>query len=208
MAVITIPANLSTASMKWGQRRYDLNFSSGDAGSVQARVLAPPRWTLSFNAADHLTAIQAATWRTMLLDMEGQVNQLAVYDFGNQLPSGSATGGTWTVVTTAALGATSLTINMGPGNALTTLLKGDWLGLNQTTSSRQLVHVQADAASDGSGVITVNVKPSLRVAVNAGSTVVYSQPTALFRRVGADTQWSHDGFARGGYSLDLIESWE
>ena len=208
MAVITLPASLSTATMKWGQRRFDMNFSSGDAGTVQARVLAPPRWTLSFTAADALTATQAADWRAMILDMDGQVNQLAVYDFGNPIPQGTANSGSWTMNATATAGATSMQINLGVGNAGKTLLKGDWVGVNQSAISRQLLHVQSNATADGSGIITISFKPFLRVGVTSGTSVVYNQPTALFRRSGADTQWSHDGAVRGGYSLDLVESWE
>lgn len=207
MSVITLPATLSAVAIEWGQARFDLSFAGGDSGAQQSRVLAPPRWLASLVASDALTAALAAEWRALIMDLRGRTNVLALHDLGNPAPQGTARG-TWTANATAAAGATSIVINMGVGQAATTLKKGDWIGVNQSATSRQLLHVQADATANGSGIITVTVEPPLRVQVASASSMVWDKPTALFRQTTNESKWLQRSAVRSGYSLDLIESWE
>jgi hypothetical protein len=207
MSVIALPAALQTARMSWGQQRYDLNFAGGDSGAQQTRVLAPPRWLASILAPDIVNELNASEWSTLIMLLRGRVNVLALHYLGKPAPVGTMRG-TLTANAAALAGATSLVITGGAGQAATTLKKGDWIGVNQAATSRQLLHITADATANGSGVITVSFEPPLRVDVAAASSVVWDKPTALFRQIPTQSQWRHDGAIRSGYSLDMIESWE
>lgn len=193
--------------MTWGQARYDLNFSSGDTGAQQTRLLAPARWTAALNSPDILTETNASEWSALIMQLKGRVNTLALHYLGKPAPVGTMRG-TWTANATAAAGATSITINAGVGQASTTLKKGDFIGVGQSGTARQLLHITADATANGSGIITVSFEPALRVQVTASDSMAWDKPTALFRQTSNASQWTHRGAIRSGYSLDLIESWE
>ena len=206
MTVLTLPSNLDVMRVDWGQRRFDLRFDSGDAGTGQTRILAPARWTAGLVCPDQLSQAAAAVWRDLILRLQGRINQLALYDLGNPAPRGTMRG-TLTLSTAAAVGDVALAISGGAGQAGTTLLTGDWIGIG-SGATRQLVCIAADATANGAGLINVAISQSVRVAQLLGSSVVWDKPTALFRQVSADSNWSHERAIRSGYALDLIESWE
>lgn len=206
MSVITLPAALRIARVDWGQLRTDLEFGDGDAGVSQARVLAPPRWTVALSPPPHLRADQAALWRDTIFALEGRVNQLAVPYLELLAPRGTMRG-TLTLAADAAYGDRTLSVTGGAGQAGTTLLQGDFIGVG-TGATRQLVSVAADSTANGSGVISVTVRQPMRWAQSSGSAVAWSQPTALFRQRSSSSSWSYERRQRTGYGLDLVESWE
>lgn len=206
MSILTLPSNLDVMRVDWGQRRYDLRFDNADVGSGQTRVLAPPRWTAGLVCPDQLSQAAAAVWRDLILRLQGRVNQLALYDMGNPAPRGTMRG-TLTLNAAAAVGDVTLSVTGGAGQAGTTLLVGDWVGIGSGLT-RQLVSVAADATANGSGVIALTISQPVRWAQLIASAVAWDKPTALFRQVGTDASWSHQRAIRSGYTLDLIESWE
>lgn len=207
MSVVALPQNLPVKSQTFGIRDFNLTFANGDTGASQVKVLAPQRYTCSLVSEERIPVLaQAAMWRALIHSLNGQVNQLAVFDYLNPVPRGTARGA-W-IAAAAAAGATSLSIEMGADQAGKTLLQGDWIGVNQGGGQRQLLHVQADAVANVSGVAVVSVKPALRVPLVAMSPVIWDRPTCLMRRTTADTSWSSQVRAQGGFSLDLMESWE
>lgn len=207
MSIITLPSDVRVLRIDWGVKRFDLEHMGGDTGASQARLRAPPRWLATLVGPDQNTATQAAAWRDFILSLNGRVNQLALYDLANTAPAGTMRG-TLTFNASASAGATSVSVTGGAGQAATTLLKGDWLGIGQSGSARQLVSVAADATANGSGVISLTLRQPLRYAVTGGDSVVWDKPTALFRQTTTDSKWTQQAAVRSGYSLDLIESWE
>lgn len=209
MPVIAFPTSpaLRLKRQDFGQRRFDLNFAAGDAGVQQTRILAPPRWMCTLVGDEFNSATEAAAWRVLIMALRGRVNQLEVYDQLNPAPLGTARG-TWTANGGAAVGATSIAVSCGVGQAGKTLLKGDWFGVNQSSTNRQLLQLQADVALDGSGNGTFIFEPALRVAVANTSSVVWDKPTCLMRQVSGDSRWTNTRPFQGGFSLDLLESWE
>lgn len=201
-----MPTGLRVRRQDFGQRRFDLNFAAGDAGVQQTRVLAPPRWMCSLVGEVAMPAADAAAWRAMIMALRGRVNQLEVYDLLNPSPRGTAAG-VWTANGGAAVGATSMAISCA-GQSGKTILKGDWAGVNQASTGRQLLHVQADVTLDGSGNGTITFEPPLRVAVANASSVVWDKPTCLMRQASGDSHWTSTRPYQGDFNLELVESWE
>ncbi len=103
----------------------------------------------------------AAAWRALVHSMRGQVNVLAVHDMLQPVPRGTARG-TWTAGGRCCAAPSELTIQLGASEAGKTLLQGDWIGVNQGSNHRQMLHIQSDAVADASGSITVRFEPVLR----------------------------------------------
>ena len=206
MAIITMTTGLLITRQAWGQKRFDMRFQNGDSGAGQSRILAPSRWTTSLSSQAELNQANSAIWRSLILDLQGQINQLAVYDIINAAPQGTMRG-TLTLAAQATAGATGLTISGGVGQAGTTLKRGDWIGIG-SGSTRQLLSVSADAVADASGVIYPYVAQPVRWTQASGSGVTWDKPTALFRTTSDNNSWTAQSINQGGYSLDLIESWE
>lgn len=207
MTTVAMPVALAIAAQVWGVRNYDSSFSNADTGSMQVGVFGPPRWKCSLTSEERIPQpADAALWRATILSMRGQVNCMAVYDRLRPQPRGTARGA-WTAVGALA-GAAQISINAGVGQAGKTLLQGDRIGVAQDSDDRQLLSVQADAVVGVDGVLVVTIEPVLRRALVAGSVVVWDRPTCRMRRTTNDAQWDTKGSGEGGFSLDLLESWE
>jgi hypothetical protein len=206
MTIITLPESILFKKQQFGQQNFDLEFSGGDAGASQVAVNGPARWTCSLLSNDMLDRDQAASWRALVLSLKGRVNFLAISDVLNPAPRGTVRG-SLTAATAAPDGASTLQIQAGAGQVGRTLRLGDWIGVNQGGSNRQLLHLQEDATVASNGVITVKFEPVLRVGVQAGGAVVWDKPTCLMRRVEQVGSWSSEGAVQGGFSIELMEHW-
>lgn len=205
MTIIAIPTGLLVTRQQFGLQDYGFTFDGSDSGATQSTILGPVRRTCSLSAGETAPPESAVIWRTLVHALRGRVNHLAVYDLLNPRPKGSASG-TPTAAATAA-GANVMSLNFGAGQAGATLKQGDWIGVNQAGSNRQLLHVQADTTVNGSGVMTVLFEPVLRMAVGAGSAVVLDRPTCLMKQTTEKNNWSASKRVEGGFSLDLMEQW-
>ena len=205
MTIIAMPAGLLVTRQQFGLQDYGFTFDGSDSGATQSTILGPMRRTCSLSAGDSAPPEAAVIWRALVHALRGRVNHLAVYDRLNPRPKGTALG--TPTASAAVAGSNILTLNFGAGQAGATLLQGDWIGVNQGGSNRQLLHVQADTSANGSGVMTVLFEPVLRVAVGAGSAVVLDRPTCLMKQTTEKNNWSASKRVEGGFSLDLMEQW-
>ncbi|CAN5439475.1 hypothetical protein BH10PSE18_BH10PSE18_19100 [soil metagenome] len=209
MTIVALPLALPIQSQVFGLQHYDVTNANEDTGSSQTRVQAPARRLCTISSEDRITVLaEAALWTSLMHAMDGQVNQVAVYSVLKPAPLGTARGA-WTAASTAVAGASTLVINAGLGQVGKTVLQGDWIGVNQaSTTDRQLLHVQSSAVVDNAGLVTVEFRAVLRVPVVAGSAIVWDRPTCLMRRTDSKTTWTDRRASQGGFTLDLIERWE
>lgn len=203
MSVILIPTGLHVHTFGFGQNDYSLNFSAGDTGSGQTRLLAPPRWTCTMSTNMSLPPEESAKWRSMILQLRGAVNQLAVYDIKYQKPRGTMTG-TPSLTSATTVGATSINITTA---AFATLLQGDRFQVG-SGATRQLLEVVTTATATAGGLMTVVVEPPCRYVQILGSQVILTQPTCLMCRTDTTASWSSSAYADGNFSVSFIERWE
>ena len=206
MTIATLPAGILVQRQEFGVENFDLEFGPSDSGATQIAVLGPPRWTCAMTSNEGLDGEQAAHWRALILSLSGRVNQLQVYDLLNSAPRGTLRAASMTSSLLVAAGSNSMTLNVGASQVGKTLLKGDWIGVNQSASNRQMLHVSADAVVSGTQ-ITVSFEPRLRIAVAAGSAVAWDKPTCLMRRNNQTTSWNSTGAVQNGFNVDLKEHW-
>ena len=167
-------------------------------GSEQAVDLLNDRWLCSLALPPNSQA-NAAQLEAFIAAMRGQTNTINLYHLMRPAPRGTMRG-TLTLSAAAAQGAASLSITGGAGQAGTTLLAGDMLGVGGL-----LLMVAADATANGSGVITVTLANRLRTAQSISAAVTWNQPTAPMRLLQNSGVPYQPGFA-GGISLDFAEA--
>lgn len=200
MAVITWP-DLPVKESGFAQQRNDISFNS--MFGSQAVEASAPVWVVTLQATPGLEATSGA-WKALGIQLRGKTNQLALWDIARPVPLGTMRG-TMTLNSSAAQGATALSIVAGGQNAKT-LLQGDYIGIGSLLT-QQVVMVVENATSNGSGVISVTVEPALRNAFSAGESITWNQPKALFRQVGSKFGWTNFAAQAGGFALDLVEDW-
>jgi hypothetical protein len=195
MSIIAMPATLVVGAFSIGQKRFDVTEISDSSGASQARLLGPPRWTLSMASPGELSLAQASVWEAMILQLRGQVNFLSAWDIVRTRPRGTLSG---SITGTISLGSTSLTLSGQSG----TLLQGDWLQVGSGTSG-QLFKAVADMSG---GVVTV--EPPARVAFS-GASVSYNPALGHYKLISEVAQWNYQPGSNAvqGFAIDLMEQW-
>lgn len=209
MSVIQWPTALVPGpGSGFGQQRHDLGYPNDVTGARQDRLLGPPRWTLSVVQPAELDQVTAGQWQALTARLRGRVNHLLAWDFGKPAPLGTMRG-TMTLSAQANAGATQLQITAGVGQALKTLLAGDKLQVGTGLGTSQLVMVTVDAAANGSGVITVNIEPPLRLTFATATAVVWDKPSAHFKARETSNAWAYTegSLSVTGLAFDFLEAW-
>ena len=199
MALITPPAIL--ADLTSGQLTLSTNQRVSAApfgGSEQAVDLLNDRWLCTLGLPPNSQA-NAAQLEAFIAALRGQTNTVALSHPLRKAPRGSMRG-TLTLAAAAAQGAASISITGGAGQAGTTLLAGDLVGVGGL-----LLMVAADATANGSGVITVSLANRLRVAQASAAAVTWSAPTVPMRLLQTSGVQYQPGYA-GAISLDFAEA--
>lgn len=235
MAIITIPAAVQAAigGLGYGQVRYDMAESSDATGDTAVRLFGPPRWRFALQSPAWSSLAEAGAWESMVLQLRGQVNVLAMWDLLRPAPAGTLRGAPWIDVALAA-GATAAVL----ANAVGTLKAGDWLQVSTGLGSSQTIKLTADAAStvltsanaawvngsaaaanwvngsaapatwSVSGRVSITFEAPLRAAYAARTAVAWDKPLVYCRMQGGAPSWKvmPAGPSIEGFALDLLET--
>lgn len=203
MAIITLSQMMANqiSTMSWGQRRNDA--VSRSLFGAQTVEVGGPLWLCDIKVAPLLER-DSGPWKSVIMQLRGQTNQLQMWDLRRPMPLGTMRG-TFTLTALAAQGATSIAISAA-GQASKTLRQGDLLQIG-ASATQQVVMVTADATSDLSGNIVVSIEPALRNQFASLSSVVWDKPKALFRRVESEIKWDYSQRVTRGFEMSFIEDW-
>jgi hypothetical protein len=202
MSVIT-PPTLRVNSFKWTPLRNQI--ASSSVFGRQAIEASGAKWQVSMTGVPQIQR-EAIIVETFLESFNGLVNQVEMYHLAQPAPTGTMRG-SMVLDADAAASALSIVIDAGAGQAGTTLLLGDLLGLGSGLT-QHVVRVAADAQADSDGVITVTLSQPLRNAFLAGVEVRWDKPKALFRQKQNNSGVEYTpGRIGQPWALDLQEDW-
>lgn len=179
MSIITLPAGIvMPAGCTIGQQRYDLAEQSDSTGATAARLLGPPRWSMSLRSVEALTLAQAGLWESLLLQLRGRVNHLAMYDPVRQAPQGTMRGA---ATLNAGVSAGAVSAVLAGVRAVNNLLVqtrdvngSAWSAINGGTATSDTTTapdgtVTADTLTDGNGSLSAGRRQTLTVADDLAS---------------------------------------
>ncbi len=168
MAAYTWPA-------AWMPRRFRMfiapnerSFSGYYSGQTQALDLLGESWRMELELAE-MTGLVGQQVQAFLDRLRGRVNTITIGNIQRPVPVGTMRG-TPTLLASAAQLASTIQIATTAG---ATLLAGDCIGFGG-----QLSRVMTDATADGTGHMTVEILPRVRIAQTAGASVLWDHPTA------------------------------
>lgn len=194
MAAIAVPSSFKAASFGMRLETNERAFASPYGGSEQVLDMGNDRWSIAMTLPPGPPEISMRN-AAFLNALRGQTNICYLWHMAQPTPLGTLRG--TPTAQAATIGAQALTLNTMPA---ATLLMGDMIGV-----SGLLLQVAEDAVADGAGVMPLKIVNKLRVAVAAGSTVIWSRPTAPFRKVSKPSFQHFFGYA-DGVSIDFVEA--
>lgn len=176
--------------------------SSAESGVTQTVTRPGSRWGWSITMAPMLNSVRD-DFEGWLAGLSGMEHRISTWDWQRSVPRGTINISGVTMSSSAAQFATSVSLAGCGANA--TLKRGDWLKF----TGGQLCRCIQDATANGSGVMTVQIRHSLRIAVTSGTDVTVYRPTGLYVLTEPTIQLPRQpGPVQPGFSFDMIEVFE
>ena len=145
----------------------------------------------------------AEQWNAWLLSLRGQLGTFLMGDPMGATARGVATG--TPLVNGGSQTGGTLVIDGATNSTSSWLKAGDYIQLGSNGSSR-LHKVLADANSDGSGNVTLDIWPHIRVAPADNATVTVSNAKGLFRLSSNEQAFSINESAIYGMTFGAMEA--
>lgn len=163
-------------SMEWGRLDNDRATTSSLNGYTQTLSVPGMRWQVIMNFGEQYQA-ERRKLAAFLFKLDGMAHRVQLYDMGigkrDGNPAGTIALSSVQVASSMAQFATSVSLKgCGAGK---TLLAEDKIGIGG-----QVFMNTDDTTADGSGNMTVTVRPMARAAASTNDAVTTSKAIALF----------------------------
>lgn len=182
MAVIDMPADISPDSEEWTLTYNTQSFESDLNGAMQTAELPGARWSVSMTFTNR-QGKNARALQGFLAGLKGRAGRFWVVP-ADWEPYGTPEGSG--VVAADTAGGTTLDTSGWTGNIAELLCSGDYFEVNG-----ELKKMTATAASDVSGLSTLEFAPPLRQPVTIGMAIRVVEPRCQMMLSGdAQAQWN------------------
>ena len=199
---LTMPTSPNFIRSEWGIARAVAQSQSPFTYSTQVHKFTGSKW-YSTVTLPPMKRSQANEWLAFFMQLNGQFGTFTMGD-----PDAKAVQGTIsnTVAVNAdfAVGAYDVTIDGADASESQLFKKGDYVQFNSGATSK-LHMIIADVASNGSGVATLTIEPSLSAALSDNATVTYASPKCVMRMTNNELTWSANHISLYGVSFSCEE---
>jgi len=163
-------------------------------GADQWRARLTWNGMMSQNSADDVETISLA--------LNGPEGSFLLGDLIRTTPRGTWAGQSPLVKGASQTGKTLLIDGLTP--TTTTAIRGDWFQLGSGATSR-LHRITATGTANGSGEITLDFWPSLRVSPADNAPLTLASAKGLFMLANNISGWTQEDIRDSGISLECIE---
>lgn len=158
-------------------------------------------WMLSV-VLQAMKRADAEKWVSMLLGLNGVEGTFLMGEPVNTSPQGTWLGSP-KVLGAHAIGVKSIAMDGFTAGA--TVKAGDWIQQSSGANSH-LYKIVQDATADGSGLLTLEIWPRLRLALVDNETFVTSSPKGIWRLASNEREWSIRHAQIYGIAFDAMEA--
>lgn len=197
MTVIAMPTSPAFTTSDWGIRRVVAVSESPFTGATQVQKYAKAQWYATLSLPP-MKRSQAVEWQSFFMQLEGKANTFLLGDPDAKTVMGGNAPTSISVTSSAAIGATSVTLTIGSGKKLN---KGSYLQFGTGSSSR--LHMIVD---DNTGNGAVTIQPALKDAITTGTTVTFASARGLFRMDTNELTWSANELSNYGITFSCSEA--
>ena len=192
-----MPTSPAFNTSDWGIRRAVAVSESPFTGATQVQKYAKAQWYATLSLPP-MKRSQAVEWQSFFMQLEGKANTFLLGDPDAKTVMGGNAPTSISVTSSAAIGATSVTLTIGSGKKLN---KGSYLQFGTGSSSR--LHMVVD---DNTGNGAVTIQPALKDAITTGTTVTFASARGLFRMDTNELTWSANELSNYGITFSCSEA--
>lgn len=202
MTILSMPTTPGFSTASFGLKSNTQTFTSPLSGAQQVVELTGARWYATYNVPP-LSAAQAGDWLAFLTKLRGQANTFYGFDPARTTAQG-ALGGT-PLVNGASQTGNSLVTDGWSASVTGVMKAGDYLAYD-TSSSRSLHMVVADANSNAGGNATFSIEPSIRVSPADDAAIITASPSCVMRLTADAVTWNETTAKTFGITFSAEEA--
>lgn len=192
-----MPTSPAFTTSDWGIRRVVAVSESPFTGATQVQKYAKAQWYATLSLPP-MKRSDASQWQSFFMQLEGRANTFLLGDPDAKTVLGGNAPTSISVTSSAAIGATSVSLTIGAGKKLN---KGSYLQFGTGSSSR--LHMIVD---DNTGNGAVTIQPPLKDAITTGTTVTFASAQGLFRMDTNELTWSANELSNYGITFSCSEA--
>lgn len=186
MADITIPSSPNFTNATFRLVRAVAQTESPMSFQTKRTEHSGKKWVAELELPKIYDSENQGKWRRFLVEAKGGIQTFLLSDPTYQGPNGDP-GGTPQF---DSFDGNNRTIKTSGWDANTTVLKeGDYLSIKD-----ELKLVMSDATTDGSGDVTINVRPPFRQSLKTGDSIEFNDPKGEFILNETDVEWTSEDF--------------
>ena len=199
---LVMPTTPNFIRSEWGIARAVAQSQSPFTYSTQVHKFTGSKW-YSTVTLPPMKRSQANEWLAFFMQLNGQFGTFLMGDSDAKAVQGTISN-TVAVNADFAVGAYDVTIDGADASESQLFKKGDYVQFNSGATSK-LHMIIADVASNGSGVATLTIEPSLSAALANNATVTYASPKCVMRMTNNELTWSANQISLYGVSFSCEE---
>lgn len=147
----------------------------------------------------------AVEWQSFFMKLHGRRGTFLLGDPDSKNPRGAISlSATPTLNSAVAIGDYDVSIT-GVGASIVAFKAGDYIQIGASATAK-LYMITADATSNGSGVVSVSVEPSIKAAASGGAAVTFVSPKGVFRMDTNELGWEADHVSKYGITFSATEA--
>lgn len=229
MIVYDLPAFAKVAKVRMRISANTRGFESPFTRHSVYERMAGERWMVEMEFVPILTRSDARQLRAFMSKLDGRSGCVAVSDPAFHVPSGAVgSGASWgfsdgtvwddaaqwsdaaltaRVYALASPGDDSIVLDDLPASLADAIKPGDQFQAGSVHADiSQLFEAQSLASTDASGRVRVYVRPRVREAIVAGTTVVFSRPKGRFRLTSDEANAVEINPETSNFAVTLVEA--
>lgn len=199
---LSMPTNIGIAKIELRAINSVAYSSSPFTFAGQVHAYAGQTWQADISLPN-MKRDDAEYWVSFLVSLRGQYGTFLLGDPLGTTPRGVGTGSP--LVNGAGQTGGELVLDGATVSTTGWLKAGDYIQLG-TSGTARLHKVLADANSDGSGNVTLDIWPHLRTAPINDSAVVVNSAKGLFRLASNEQAWSINEISSYGITFGALEA--
>ena len=200
---LTLPSAPAFTTSRWTLKRVTAVSESPFTGQQQVYDYGYALWTASLTLPP-MMRVQAAEWEAFMMKLHGRRGTFLLGDPDAKAIQGGANTSS---VLNGAISVGDFTISIDTNNAnMTNVFKaGDYIQIG-TAAAAKLYMIVDNANSNGSGIVSVNVEPAIKVAANDQAAVDFTAAQGVFRMDSPDLGWDTNEVSRYGITFSCTEA--
>lgn len=201
---LTLPTTTGIAKSSWGLQRAVGVSTSPFTGSQQVYEHDFALWKATITLPP-MNRATSAEYQTFFMQLHGRKGTFLMGDPDAKAKRGNASQNNLTIASSTAIGAFDVPVSGLTNSQSSALVKGDYIQLG-TGSSAKLHMIVADANASGSGTATLQIEPSLKVAITSSTACSITNTVGVWRMDTNDLNWDSNHASTYGFSFSCMEA--